>query len=64
MALLGSLAAASQSGALDMIAVGQLAAADAFLAKAIDRLVRAPAGGANVGVLLDLVRQVRTSLAR
>jgi hypothetical protein len=64
MALLGSRAAASQSGAFDMISAGQLAAADAFLATAIDRLLRAEAGGANVGVLLDLVRQVRASLSR
>jgi hypothetical protein len=64
MALLGSRAAASQSGAFDMISAGQRSAADAFLVTAIDRLVRAQAGGANVGVLLDLVRQVRASLAR
>jgi hypothetical protein len=64
MALLGSRAAASQSGAFDMISAGQSSAADAFLGTAIDRLQRAQAGGANVSVLLDLVRQVRASLAR
>jgi len=64
MALLGSRAAASQSGAFDMISAGQRSAADAFLATAIDRLLRAQASGANVGLLLDLVRQVRASLSR
>jgi hypothetical protein len=64
MALLGSRAAPSQNGAFDMISAGQKAAADAFLATAIDRLTRAMAGGANVSNYLSLLRQVRISLSQ
>lgn len=62
-ALLGSRPAGSQSGALDKLRARHLAAADAFLLTALDRLARAQAGGADVAALISLVQQIRAALA-
>lgn len=53
----------SQNGALNKVRGGQVSAADSFLRKAIDRLMQAQAGGANVGALVSLVQQIRTAVA-
>jgi hypothetical protein len=60
--LIGSHLPQSSDGALAMIRAGVYAAAESFLRTSIDRLLQAGAGGADVAVLVSLLRQVSAVL--